>query len=669
VFRILFIALICWCHWVHAMPDSEFNALRQTLFKIEQQDYQRAIKHVDDLLLRYQHELTLEQQIRLSYSKAFYLHKSNLTVKALDVLYDAKDQSLTSKDPAILYGYYTTLCGIFREEGLLQASIEHCKQARKKAEFFSDRLYSLQAGNNLALLLIKTQQYPEAKIYLEQFYQYGLQEKEYSIQAIALNNLGELALSMGDVPLAERLHQQALALRNEHQLTIYIPWSLINLAKVAKAKQDWPTTASLAKRALAMRQDINESEQIEPGLMLVEALQQLGQFDEAQQQLTQSLAIANRLQQFELLMQAWQLQANYFRHTKQYELAMQALNQQLTAQKKLADERFNLNIAQSVADLKLKSKEAEMQELNRQHQLARIAEEAEQHRLWLLLATTLVFLILTLGFSLYIRRQSLALTANLAHLQRTKSQLVEAEKMAALTSLVTGMAHQLNTPLGIVLTAVTGGMDGLHRLERKLAEKTLTSNDLKQGFTESREMLQLAEQNTTRAAELVERFKLISSQFEMRPPEPIAIESYLRQNMQVLISKFQPEKAVKLNCMGAALTIMSYPLEINKILSALTENALKHGLVAQPDPHIDIEWYVSDQQLKIIFSDNGCGIPDENVHRVFDPFFSTSLGQGSLGLGLNIVFNTLHRLNGSIELLAPARNEPGTRFCITLPLR
>jgi tetratricopeptide (TPR) repeat protein len=557
VFRILCITLIWWCNLVYALPDSEFNALRQTLFKLEQQDYQQAIKHVDDLLLRYQSELTQEQKIRFLYSKAFYLHQSNLTVQALDVLHDAKIESLTSKDPAILYGYHTILGGIFSDKGLLQSSLENYKQALEKASYLQDQLYSLQTGNNLARLLIKTQQYPEAKFYLDQYYQYGLQEKEYSIQTIALNNLGELAFAMGDVALAGQLHRQALALRNEHRLTIYIPWSLINLAKVAKAEKDWPKVASLAKRALEMRQEINEFEQIEPGLILVEALQQLGQMDEAKQQLTQSLAIANRLQQFEMLMQAWHLQANYFRQTKQYELAIQAMTQQLTAQNKLANERFNLSIAQSLADVRLKSKEAEMQELTRQHQVARIAEEAKRQQLWLMLATTVIFLVLTVGFSLHIRRQSLALTANLEHLQRTKSQLVEAEKMAALTSLVTGMAHQLNTPLGTVLTAVTAGIDVLHRLEYKLDQKTLTSHGLKQGFKENCEMLKLAEQSTTRAAELVQRFKLISSQFEKPEPEAIALESFVPQHMQVLISKFRPDHNVKLNCEGEPLTIIS----------------------------------------------------------------------------------------------------------------
>lgn len=668
MFRILCVAVIWWCNWVYAMPEPEFNALRQPLFKIEQQDYQQAIKHVEDLLLRYQSEFTQEQKIRLFYSKAFYLHQSNLTVQALDVLHEAKTQSLTSKDPAILYGYHTILGGIFYDKGLLQSSLENYKQALEKSAFLQDRLYSLQTGNNLARLLIKTQQYPEAQIYLNQFYQYGLQAKEYSLQAMALNNLGELAFARGDIALAGQLHRQALALRSEHQLTIYIPWSFINLARVARAEKDWPTVAILAKRALEMRQEINESEQIEPGLILVEALQQLGKFDDAQQQLTQSLAIANRLQKFELLMQAWQLQANYFRQSKQYELAMQAIIQQLTAQKKLANEQFNLSMAHSVADIRLKSKEAEMQELTRQHQVARVVEEAKRQQLWLMLITTVIFLFLTLGFILHIRRQSSVLAANLEHLQRTKTQLVAAEKMAALTSLVTGMAHQLNTPLGIVLTAVTGGRDILHRLEQQLDQKTLTSNDLKQGLKENSEMLNLAEQSTIRASELVERFKLISSQFEPNEAEPIAIERYVPQTMQLLISKFQPKINVKVNCEGEPLTIVSYPIEINKILSALTENALKHGLVNQPEPQIDVRWYVHEQQLQIIFSDNGCGIPAENKQRIFDPFFSTSLGQGSLGLGLNIVFNTLLRLNGTIELLAHNQDKPGTGFCITLPL-
>ncbi|RVU41988.1 sensor histidine kinase [Rheinheimera riviphila] len=659
------------------MPEPEFNQLRQTVFAAARQDYLSGIQRIDEILQQQSKlQLTLEQQIRLLYSKAEYTYRRSETNAAITILALAKERSLASTDPSILYSYHNILASIFANLGVYQPALQHYRQALEKARFLPDSYYARQTENNLALILTKQRQFAEARRYFEHFYQHGIQTNDPSIQGVALNNLGEVALDEGNIKLARDLHQQALALRQQHQLQHHYSWSFLNLAKVAKAEQQWPTVIELARNSLQLREGKLDLDLLEPGLLLAEALAKTGQLAQAQQQLTQSLAIASQRQHAEWLLRGWQMQAELYRQ-QQPELALQAMQQALTAQQKLAEQRYALSIAQSAAELGLVSREAELQQSQRQHELAQLAATAQQQKLWLGIAAAVLILCMTLFFVLKIRRQNRALQQSLDHLQSTRRQLVEAEKMAALTSLVSGMAHQLNTPLGIILTAVSGCHEHIKRLQQKFDAKTLSATDLQQGLQENHDMLQLAERSTIRAAELVQRFKQISAQFEQAEPEPITLQQHLPDLMHSLLQSFNPVRPVKLLLDGPELTWIGYPAQLNKVLTALTENALYHGLPDIEQPQISLSWQLQQaetptgpeaQQLLLQFADNGHGIPPELAAKVFDPFFSTKLGQGSLGLGLNIVFNTLQNLHGHIKLAPTTAAQPGCTFVLTLPL-
>lgn len=646
------------------MPEPEFNQLRQTVFAAARQDLRSGIQRIDDILQQHSLQLTLEQHIRLLYSKADYSYRLNQPQQAIHMLAQAKAMSLESTDPAILYSYHNILAGIFSNVGLYQPALQHYRQALEKSQFLTDSYYARQTENNLALILTKQRQFAEARRYLEKFYQHGVRTHDPSVQGVALNNLGEVALDEGNLQQARALHQQALALRQQYQLTHHFSWSYLNLAKVAKAEQQWHTVIELIRQCLQLRQGQLDLELIEPTLLFAEALIHTGQLEEAQEQLTQGLAIASRRQQTDWQLQAWRLQAQMYRQ-RQPELALQAMQQALTAQQKLAEQRFDVSIAQSAAELGLLSREAELQQSRRQHEFTQLAATAQQQRLWLAIGATMLILTITLFFILKIRRKNQALQQSLDHLHRTKQQLVAAEKMAALTSLVSGIAHQLNTPLGIILTAVSGCHEHMQRLQHKLAAKTLSASDLQQGFLENGDLLQLAERNTNRAAELVQRFKQISVQYEQADPEPLALRQYLKEVMQELFIRYPSTTPVALQLDGPELTIVSYSSQLNKVLAALTENALHHGLSDTAAPKISLSWQLiptqssADQpKLSLRFSDNGRGISQALALKIFDPFFSTKLGQGSLGLGLNIVFNTLQNLGGQIEFATADNARP-----------
>jgi len=657
--------LLAWLSFaVAAMPEPEFETLRGTLLKSAAVNYADAVRAADALIEKHKQQLTLEQQIRLTYHKAIYQDRSNQTLAALETLAWCKSLSLESADRSILYSYHNILAGIFSNQGLYQQALEQYQLALPLAAMLPNPHFYHQTENNMALVLLKLGQTGEARSYFQRFYQQGLTDKAPSVQAVALNNLGEAALQSGDVQAAERYHQQALALRALHQLEA--SWSYLNLARVALARKDGPAAVTLATRSLQLRQNRHALEQAEAGLLRVEALMLSNQLSAADQQLQHSLQLALQQNAFALLLQGWQLQAELALRQNKYVQATVAMQQALQSQQQLADQRFNLALAQQTAELGVSSREMEIQRLQQQQQAEQQASEARQQKLWLLLGAAFLLFVISFGFSLQIRRKNQMLAHHLAELERTRQQLIEERKLAALTHLVSGMAHQLNTPLGTLLTAVSCSSEQLQILAKTLADKKLNLAQLQQFIDEQQQLMALAEQSIQRTSGLVERFKLISAKPQQPDAEPVPVRSFVQQWLATHLA-LQPREA-QLQVEGEALVWRFDTQLLGKVLTALLDNALQHAEPATAPLQIVLRLAQQSSadggDLLLYFSDNGRGIPPGLQDKIFDPFFTTKLGQGSLGLGLNIAYNQLKLMGGLLEYLP---EQPGSCFLIRLP--
>lgn len=647
---------------VMAMPEPEFEKLRGPLIKGAAVNYSQAVRDTDQLLQQHKLQLTLEQQIRILYHKAIFQDRSNQTEAALQTLALCKNLSLESTDRSILYSYHNILAGIFSNQGLYQQALSHYQKALPLATLLGKPFFISQTENNLALVLLKLGQTGEAQSYFQRFLQQGQSDNDPSVQAVALNNLGEAALQSGDVSAAERYHQQALALRGLHQLEA--SWSYLNLARVALAQQDSRSAVLLARHALVLRQSRHALEQAEAGLLLVQALLQDHALNEADQQLQQSLQLADRLQAHALRLQGWQLQADLALRQQKYAQAAIAMQQALQAQQQLADQRFSLTVAQQSAELGISTRELEISRLQQQQQTDLQHSQARQQQLWLLIGAALLVLMLSLGFSWQIRRKNRALAHSLETLERTRQQLVEQRKLAALTQLVSGMAHQLNTPLGTILTAVSCSREQLQLLLQKLTDKRLNLQELQQFINEQQQLMALTEQSAERTAGLVERFKLISATAPQSAVEAVLVLQFAGQWLQSHLALQPRDTGLTLD--GADMQWRLDTTVLGKVLSALLDNALQHAEPAAGTLQIrlQLEPAPAGDQLWLYFYDNGQGVKPELLDKIFDPFFTTKLGQGNLGLGLNIAYNQLQAIGGCLEYVP---QQSGCCFLIRLP--
>jgi signal transduction histidine kinase len=268
--------------------------------------------------------------------------------------------------------------------------------------------------------------------------------------------------------------------------------------------------------------------------------------------------------------------------------------------------------------------------------------------------------------------EEVQLTANelrtaLEDLERARDRLVQSEKMAALGQLVAGVAHEINTPIGVALTAATHLGERTGEFRQIFAENKMKRSDL-QGYVDlAQESAELLQYNIQRAARLIQSFKQVAVDQTSEQHRSFELRSYLEQ----LIASLAPEvrkggHRLMLTC-DEGIELNSYPGALAQVLSNLVANAIAHAYERGAAGTIALAASEDDANVVLTVADNGRGIEAEDLPKIYDPFFTTKRGSGGTGLGLHIVFNIVtETLKGSID----CRSTPGlgTAFTVTIPV-
>lgn len=247
------------------------------------------------------------------------------------------------------------------------------------------------------------------------------------------------------------------------------------------------------------------------------------------------------------------------------------------------------------------------------------------------------------------------------------AELARSRKLANLGSLMAGFAHELNTPLGNALLSGTTLGDEAQRLEGDLAAQRLKRSELESFLQMCRETMDVIQRNLRRAADLIHHFKHAEGDAGSEPIQHFS----LVEVVQDAITSFDPslragQHRVVLE-VPSALEMQSYPGALGQVLSNLISNALRHGFDGEAGGTIAIEAETRpDDAVLLRFTDSGRGIPAGQLDKIFDPFYTTKLGQGGSGIGLYLVYKLVYRvLGGTVHVWSEAGQ--GTRFEILLP--
>jgi PAS domain S-box-containing protein len=267
-----------------------------------------------------------------------------------------------------------------------------------------------------------------------------------------------------------------------------------------------------------------------------------------------------------------------------------------------------------------------------------------------------------------LQRTNEELSQAIEHLHSTRDELVRAEKMAALGKLVAGIAHELNTPIGnAVLIAST-----LQTQEQALQAQMsagLTRSALNSFMGNVREACLILDRNLQRAAELIAGFKQVAADQTSYQRRPFDLHIALQEVLLALSPSLRQAHVKVIETVPAGVMLDSYPGPLGQVLINLINNAMLHAFGDRKDGQLTVSLAPSEAGwVCLLISDNGCGVPAAHLARLFDPFFTTRLGQGGSGLGLNIVYNLVTGLLGG-RIRVHSEPDQGTHFQIDLPLQ
>ncbi len=264
-------------------------------------------------------------------------------------------------------------------------------------------------------------------------------------------------------------------------------------------------------------------------------------------------------------------------------------------------------------------------------------------------------------------RANAVLHETVSELRLAQRQLVDAEKMAALGELVAGVAHEINTPLGIGVTATSHLQSETERLQRLLDAGELSRSDLEAYRRTAQESTQLIQRNLDRAAKLVRSFKQVAVDQSSGERRHIALHQYLDEILTSLRPALKRTRHRVLVECPDDLELTTMPGAVYQIVVNLVMNSVIHAFDEGQSGEIRIEAARRDGEVVLTYADNGRGMSEEARRRIYEPFFTTRRGRGGSGLGMHIVFNLVTQaLRGSIECdSAPGQ---GVYFSIRIPL-
>ena len=252
------------------------------------------------------------------------------------------------------------------------------------------------------------------------------------------------------------------------------------------------------------------------------------------------------------------------------------------------------------------------------------------------------------------------------NLKSAQSELIQTEKMASLGRLVAGIAHEINTPIGVGVTASSHLKSETIAFNYMYKDETMTESDFEKYIESTLKTSNIILQNLSRAANLIKSFKQISVDQTSDDTRDFNVQEY----MNSVIESLKPElrhtaHTIELIC-DKDLRIESNPGVFSQIISNMIMNSIIHGLENTENGTIIISVLRSHHELTIIYSDNGKGMNHDHLSKLFDPFFTTKRGMGGSGLGTHIIYNLVtQKLHGTIK----ATSQEGKGLTYTLKFK
>jgi len=317
--------------------------------------------------------------------------------------------------------------------------------------------------------------------------------------------------------------------------------------------------------------------------------------------------------------------------------------------------------------------EQDLQINDQNKQLEDRNEKIDQQRFYIILMTilTLITIVVTILVAfLFIknRKTTNKLSITLENLKSMQDQLVQSEKMASLGTLTAGVAHEINTPLGIAVTSTSSALESTNAIREKFEQGALTKPAMARYFEAMKQSSKLNTTALERVIELLSSFKQVAADQVVGEKREIEMIDYIKEVMSTLSAEL---KKYRINYHYAGLLelkITTFPGPLAQVLTNLVTNSLKHGFEGRASGNINISVeMLNKDSITLIYQDDGLGMSEEVLDNIYEPFYTTKRNSGGTGLGMNIVYNIIaQKLKGTINI--NSKLGAGVTMTLTLPV-
>ncbi|MCG2583494.1 sensor histidine kinase [Massilia sp. TS11] len=254
----------------------------------------------------------------------------------------------------------------------------------------------------------------------------------------------------------------------------------------------------------------------------------------------------------------------------------------------------------------------------------------------------------------------------LQDLKQTQESLLQAERLASLGGLVAGVAHEINTPVGIALTSASVLKSATDEVQTAVNAGGVKKSDILKYLETASESSRLIMNNAYRAAHLIHSFKQIAVDQTSEVRRPFALKEYVEEVVASLQPKFKKSPLRVVLACPPDIVLDSFPGAFAQVITNLTLNCVEHAFEIDTPGTIQISARLDGDIVEIHVDDDGKGIAPDVLDRVFDPFFTTRRGQGGTGLGLNIVYNLIVKQFGGTISVSSTLGQ-GAHFTLRIP--
>ncbi|PRC94606.1 tetratricopeptide repeat-containing sensor histidine kinase [Solimicrobium silvestre] len=453
-------------------------------------------------------------------------------------------------------------------------------------------------------------------------HQIAIENKHLSVMAISSAHAAKIYIKMHEIKLAEPFLHQALKLSTTNRFLLIKAQVLHLYAELEKQRHAPQASVTYLQKALVIAKKIDGNHHVADLLgELADHYKQHGEFAQA----------------LHYTEQQHEVREHYFSQQSGWRLK-------------------SLEIAQEVAQIKrenelIRQKNSALQNEIKNKQLTHYSEQLEAE---VKLRTT------------ELEKTNQHLKSALLNIEHNQLELAHAERMAAMGSMVVGVAHELNTPIGNCVLVASTLEDQTHQFLGLMHSDMMRRSDLANYLDKSEHSIRLLTKSLNNAVRLVNNFKQIAITRENQDRRSFFLHQLIKEigdacNDHFLENPFEIEWEIPND-----LTLVSYPNSVVQIFVLLIENAGLHAFEGRTNGVLNIAARLKEEDVLIEVNDNGVGMSAEVMTHIFDPFFTTKLGKGGNGLGLSIIFNLVKNILGG-EIHVSSKVGLGSCFSISIP--